>query len=64
MHRAALLYNPLSGRRRKHRIADVEAAASILQSAGVEKDRMDTSWKGDSIGIPTATHISLIFAHF
>jgi diacylglycerol kinase (ATP) len=36
MQKAILLYNPLSGRRRKHRIQDVEAAAAVLRAAGVE----------------------------
>jgi len=43
MRKAILLYNPLSGRRRKHRVADIEAACSVLRVAGVEAD-------------PTATH--------
>src|SRR5438445_11556797 len=43
MRKAILLYNPLSGRRRKHRVADMEAACSVLRVAGVEAD-------------PTATH--------
>ena len=36
MRKAVLLYNPLSGRRRQRRHADVEAAAAVLRSAGVE----------------------------
>src|SRR5437868_8022603 len=36
MRKAALLYNPLSGRRHMRRLADVEAARAILQQAGVE----------------------------
>jgi diacylglycerol kinase family enzyme len=36
MRKAALLYNPLSGGRRERRLADVEAAAEVLRSAGVE----------------------------
>ena len=36
MRRAALFYNPLSGRRKKYRLQDVEAAASVLRNAGVE----------------------------
>src|SRR5277367_984014 len=36
MHKAMLLYNPLSGRRRKSRLADIEAALSVLRKAGVE----------------------------
>jgi diacylglycerol kinase (ATP) len=34
--RALLLYNPESGRRRRHRLADVQAAAAVLQKAGME----------------------------
>src|SRR5215467_11866799 len=36
MRRAALFYNPLSGRRKKYRLQDVEAAASVLRNAGIE----------------------------
>src|SRR5579863_8273184 len=36
MRRAILLYNPLSGRRRGRRLADVEAALAVLRNAGVE----------------------------
>jgi len=36
MQKAVLLYNPLSGGRRGRRLADVEAAAAVLQSGGVE----------------------------
>src|SRR5258708_3947142 len=36
MRKAVLLYNPLSGRRRERRHADVEAAAAVLRDAGVE----------------------------
>jgi len=36
MRKAALLYNPLSGRRRERRVKDVEAALAVLQEAGVE----------------------------
>src|SRR5947209_6646401 len=38
MRKAALLYNPHSGRRRKQRVQDVEAAASVLRAAGIELD--------------------------
>src|SRR5437899_10567095 len=48
MHRAALLYNPLSGRRRQHRIADVEAAASVLRAAGIEIDVAPTRAASDA----------------
>ena len=36
MRKAVLLYNPLSGQRHLRRIADVEAALTILRQAGVE----------------------------
>ena len=36
MKKAALLYNPLSGRRRQKRVADVEAARAVLRDAGVD----------------------------
>jgi diacylglycerol kinase (ATP) len=36
MRKAFLLYNPLSGRRRGHRLSDIEAVLSVLRGAGVE----------------------------
>jgi YegS/Rv2252/BmrU family lipid kinase len=36
MRKAVLLYNPLSGGRRERRLADVEAVAQVLRSAGVD----------------------------
>jgi YegS/Rv2252/BmrU family lipid kinase len=36
MRKAIILYNPLSGRRLKRRVADVETALAVLQSAGIE----------------------------
>jgi diacylglycerol kinase (ATP) len=48
MRKAALFYNPLSGRRRKHRVKDVEAAASILSAAGVEVAVAPTRAASDS----------------
>lgn len=36
MRKAILLYNPSSGKQQNRRLADVEAALSILRSAGVE----------------------------
>jgi diacylglycerol kinase (ATP) len=48
MHRAAVFYNPLSGRRRKHRLADVEAACSVLREAGVEVDVAPTRAASDA----------------
>lgn len=48
MRKAALLYNPLSGRRRKHRVKDVEAASAVLQAAGVEVDVAPTRAASDA----------------
>lgn len=36
MRKAALLYNPLSGKRRQRRLSDIKQVAAILRSAGVE----------------------------
>jgi YegS/Rv2252/BmrU family lipid kinase len=36
MRKAALLYNPLFGRRRKSRLADVEVVLAVLRAAGIE----------------------------
>jgi YegS/Rv2252/BmrU family lipid kinase len=48
MRKAALLYNPHSGRRRKQRVQDVEAAASVLRVAGVELDISPTRAASDA----------------
>lgn len=48
MRRAALFYNPLSGRRRKHRVKDVEAASSVLRAAGVEVEVAPTRAASDA----------------
>ena len=48
MRKALLLYNPLSGRRQGHRIAEVEAARSILSGAGVEASSAPTQVAGDA----------------
>ena len=48
MRKAALFYNPLSGRRRKHRVKDVEAAASVLRAAGIEVDVAPTRAASDA----------------
>ena len=48
MRKAALLYNPHSGRRRKQRVQDVEAAASVLRAAGVELDISPTRAASDA----------------
>src|SRR5277367_1218045 len=48
MHKAMLLYNPLSGRRRKSRLADIEAALSVLRKAGVEASAAPTRAASDA----------------
>jgi YegS/Rv2252/BmrU family lipid kinase len=48
MRKAILLYNPLSGRRRGHRLADVETALSVLRSAGVEATATPTRAASDA----------------
>jgi len=48
MRKAMLLYNPLSGRRRGRRLADVEAAQSVLRSAGVEATSAPTRAASDA----------------
>jgi diacylglycerol kinase (ATP) len=48
MHKALLLYNPLSGPRRERRLADVEAALSVLRSARVEASAEPTRAASDA----------------
>jgi diacylglycerol kinase (ATP) len=48
MRKAALFYNPHSGRRKKHRLKDVEAAASILRAAGIEVEVAPTRAASDA----------------
>jgi diacylglycerol kinase (ATP) len=48
MRKAALFYNPHSGRRRKHRVKDVESAASVLRAAGVEVEVAPTRAASDA----------------
>jgi diacylglycerol kinase (ATP) len=48
MRKAMLLYNPLSGRRRESRVADVEAALSVLLKAGVEASAVPTRAASDA----------------
>lgn len=48
MRKAALFYNPHSGRRRKQRVQDVEAAVSVLRSAGVELEVSPTRAAADA----------------
>jgi diacylglycerol kinase (ATP) len=48
MRRAALFYNPISGRRKKHRLSDVEAVTCILQGAGIEVEVAPTRAASDA----------------
>jgi YegS/Rv2252/BmrU family lipid kinase len=48
MRKAMLLYNPLSGRRCGRRLADVDAALSVLRSAGVEASAEPTRAAADA----------------
>jgi diacylglycerol kinase (ATP) len=50
MRKAMLLYNPLSGRRPKSRLADVEAALSVLRKAGAEASAAPTRAAADATG--------------
>jgi diacylglycerol kinase (ATP) len=49
MRKAVLLYNPLSGRRRGRRLADVEAVISVLRNAGVEASAAPTRGASDAM---------------
>src|SRR6476659_1346847 len=48
MRKASLLYNPVSGRRKKHRLHDVEAAKAVLQAAGVVVEAAPTRGASDA----------------
>jgi len=48
MRKAILLYNPYSGRRRKQRVADVEASLVVLRKAGVEASMAETRGSSDT----------------
>jgi diacylglycerol kinase (ATP) len=48
MQKASLFYNPLSGRRRKHRVKDVERAAAVLRAGGVEVEIAPTRAASDA----------------
>ena len=43
MRKAVLLYNPLSGRRPKRRVADVEAVLGVLRSGGLDVTSASTT---------------------
>ena len=48
MRKAIVLYNPLSGRRRQRRTADVEAVLAVLRGAGVEVSASPTEADGEA----------------
>lgn len=48
MRKAALFYNPLSGRRKKYRLQDVGSAAAVLSEAGIEIDVAPTRAASDA----------------
>jgi diacylglycerol kinase (ATP) len=48
MRKAALFYNPLSGRRRERRLADVRAALAVLHQAGIEATAEPTRGQADA----------------
>jgi len=48
MRKAALFYNPISGRRKKHRLKDVEKVAAILRSGGLELEVSPTRAASDA----------------
>lgn len=48
MQRAALFYNPLSGRRRQHRAKDVERVAAILRAGSVQLEVAPTRAASDA----------------
>lgn len=48
MRKAALLYNPLSGRRRERRLAQVKAALAVLHRSGIEASAEPTRGQADA----------------
>jgi YegS/Rv2252/BmrU family lipid kinase len=50
---ALVIYNPLAGRRRHHRLRDLEVARRILEQAGIETELLPTTGPG------TATELAL-----
>lgn len=48
MRKAALFYNPISGRRREHRLKDVEKVAAILRAGGLELEVSPTRAASDA----------------
>jgi YegS/Rv2252/BmrU family lipid kinase len=48
IHRALLIYNTASGRRRGERLAEVEAASIILKQAGINSELAPTTGRGSA----------------
>jgi diacylglycerol kinase (ATP) len=48
MRKVLLLYNPLSGRRRGRRLADVHSAAAVMRAAGIDVAASATQVAGDA----------------
>ena len=48
MRKAILLYNPIAGKNRQRRRADVEAAARVLRDAGVKAEPVETQAAGSA----------------
>jgi len=48
MRKVLFLYNPLSGRRRGRRVADVQSAAAVLRGHGIEATSSATQAAGDA----------------
>ena len=48
IHDALIIYNPASGGRRHHRLAEVEEAARILAQAGIEAELAPTTSRGSA----------------
>lgn len=48
MRKAALFYNPVSGRRLKHRLKDIETAKAVLTGAGIEVEVAPTRAASDA----------------
>jgi diacylglycerol kinase (ATP) len=65
VRKALLLYNPASGRRQGRRLADVEAAASVLRAAGVDLSSAatrPTDGTAEQVGEAIAAGCDTVFA--
>src|SRR5208337_3314141 len=48
MRKVVLLYNPIAGKNRERRRADVEAAAQVLRAAGIKAETVATRAPGSA----------------